>query len=129
MVHPIQGSRFCQEISVPAFAMSSAEMTASPLWSAVKIKSPFQNLLEIVIFWRWQIILGLNVIVWRDVLQTIVENQFSLRAVQVDETRFNLAVFVFHILQVKRQDFALRVGRHHGAGNALVKEFLHAVAQ
>ena len=28
MVHPIQGSRFCQEISVPAFAMSSAEMTA-----------------------------------------------------------------------------------------------------
>lgn len=31
MVHLIQGSRFCQEISDPAFAMSSAEMTASPL--------------------------------------------------------------------------------------------------
>ncbi len=32
MVHPIQGSRFCQEIFAPAFAMSSAEMTASPPW-------------------------------------------------------------------------------------------------
>ena len=62
-------------------------------------------------------------------MQTIVENQLSLGTVEVDQTRFDLAVLVFHILEIQRDNLTLGVGGDHSTRDTSVEQLLHAIAQ
>ena len=67
---------------------------------------PVKNLSEVVVLWIFDKLLCALIVLRGDILEAVIENQFSFFAFHIDEARFHLTVFVFNIFKIERADFA-----------------------